>query len=121
MLKRNIALNGFKDNFSIFNGDLNDNIDSFEELKRHSFDHIFCNPPYYEEGEVFIPTDKNKKFCAVIVKFKKILKNPVTLEKIKKTKDLSHLALIKQSRLSVMKIDTKSWKIIIKMSNIKKK
>ena len=67
------------------------------------------------------PTDKSKKFCAVIVKFKKILKKPVTLEKIKKTKDLSHLALIKQSRLSVMKIDTKSWKIINKMSNIKKK
>ena len=66
------------------------------------------------------PTDKSKKFCAVIVKFKKVLKNPVTLEKIKKTKDLSHLALIKQSRLSVMKIDTKSWKIINKMSNIKK-
>lgn len=61
LLEKNIALNGFKDNFSIINGDLNDNIDSFEELKRHSFDHIFCNPPYYEEGEVFIPTDKNKK------------------------------------------------------------
>ena len=65
------------------------------------------------------PTDKGKKFCAIKVRFKKILKNPVTLEKIKKNKDLSHLALIKQSRLSVMPIDTKSWKIINKISNIK--
>ena len=65
------------------------------------------------------PTDKGKKFCAIKVKFKKILKNPVTLEKIKKNKDLSHLALIKQSRLSVMPIDTKSWKVINKISNIK--
>tara|TARA_Y100000741_G_scaffold8388_1_gene7009 strand:- start:370 stop:789 length:420 start_codon:yes stop_codon:yes gene_type:complete len=64
------------------------------------------------------PTDKSKKFYAVKVKFKQMLKNPVTLEKIKKNKDLFHLALIKQSRLSVMPIDTKSWKIINKMSNI---
>tara|TARA_S200000501_G_C20564849_1_gene630394 strand:+ start:305 stop:724 length:420 start_codon:yes stop_codon:yes gene_type:complete len=64
------------------------------------------------------PTDKSKKFYAIKVKFKKILKNPVTLEKIKKNKGLGHLALIKQSRLSVMPIDTKSWKVINKMSNI---
>ena len=61
LLEKNIALNGFKENFSVINGDLNDSINSFEELKRHSFDHIYCNPPYYEEGEVFIPTNKNKK------------------------------------------------------------
>ena len=64
------------------------------------------------------PTDKNKKFVAVKVKFKNKLKSPVTLENIKKNKDLKDLALIKQSRLSVMPIDTKSWKIILKMSNI---
>ena len=67
------------------------------------------------------PTDINKKFVAVKVKFKEALKKPVSLEYIKNNKDLSHLALIKQSRLSVMPIDTKSWKIILKMSNIKKK
>ena len=64
------------------------------------------------------PTDLKKKFVAVKVKFKKTLKKPVSLENIKKNKDLSHLALIKQSRLSVMPIDTKSWKIILKMSSI---
>ena len=69
--------------------------------------------------EAFIDkTDPKKKFVAVQVKFKKRLKNPVTLEKIKKNKALSHLALIRQSRLSVMPIDYKSWKIIDKMSRI---
>ena len=55
------------------------------------------------------PTDKMKKFVAVKVKFKNKLKSPVTLENIKKNKDLKDLPLIKQSRLSVMFIDTKSW------------
>ena len=67
------------------------------------------------------PTDKNNKFVAVQVRFKKMLKNPVSLENIKKNKDLWHLSLIKQSRLSVMPIDSKSWKIINKMGNINKK
>ena len=64
------------------------------------------------------PTDKSKKFVAVKVKFKNKLKSPVTLENIKKNKDLKHLSLIKQSRLSVMPIDTKSWNIILKMGSI---
>ena len=64
------------------------------------------------------PSDIKKKFVAVKVKFKKALKKPVSLENIKKNKGLSHLALIKQSRLSVMPIDTKSWKIILKMGSI---
>ena len=63
-------------------------------------------------------TDKNKRFVAVQVKFKEKLKKPVALENIKKNKDLSHLSLIKQSRLSVMNIDSKSWKILNKMGNI---
>ena len=61
-------------------------------------------------------TDKSEKFVAVTVKFLKKLDNPVSLEEIKKNKDLSHLSLIKQSRLSVMPIDSKSWKILNKMS-----
>ena len=64
------------------------------------------------------PTDKKRKFVAVKVKFKGKLQNPVSLENIKKNKDLSHLALIKQSRLSVMPVDYKSWKIINNMSRI---
>ena len=64
------------------------------------------------------PTDKTKKFVAVKVKFKNKLKTPVSLKNIKKNKELKDLALIKQSRLSVMEIDTKSWKIILKMGSI---
>ena len=63
-------------------------------------------------------TDKSGRFVAVTVKFKSFLLKPVTLENIKKNKELSHLALIKQSRLSVMPIDSKSWKIINNMSKI---
>ena len=63
-------------------------------------------------------TDKSGRFVAVTVKFKKKLKRPVTLENIKKHKQLCDLALIKQSRLSVMPIDYKSWKIINNMSKI---
>ena len=71
--------------------------------------------------EAFIdPTDNLKRFVAIKVCFKNYLDNPVTLESIKKNKNLENLALIKQSRLSVMPIDTKSWKIINKMSKIKK-
>ena len=67
--------------------------------------------------EYFIDkTDKSERFVAVTVKFLKKLDKPVTLEDIKKNKDLSHLSLIKQSRLSVMPIDSKSWKILNKMS-----
>tara|TARA_X000001036_G_scaffold362176_1_gene345685 strand:- start:2905 stop:3318 length:414 start_codon:yes stop_codon:yes gene_type:complete len=63
-------------------------------------------------------TDKDAKFVAVQVKFKEKLKKTVTLENIKKNKNLGHLALIRQSRLSVMSIDSKSWKMLYKMGNI---
>jgi predicted RNA-binding protein with PUA-like domain len=64
-------------------------------------------------------TDKKKRFVAVQVRFVQKLNTPVSLEKIKKTKNISHLPLIKQSRLSVMPIDYKSWKIIYNMGKIK--
>ena len=64
------------------------------------------------------PTDKNQKFVAVKVKFRERLKKAVSLEDIKKNKALNHLSLIKQSRLSVMSIDFKSWKIIYKMGKV---
>ena len=63
-------------------------------------------------------TDKSGRFVAVTVQFKKKLTKPVTLETIKKNKELSHLSLIKQSRLSVMPIDSKSWKILNYMGKI---
>ena len=63
-------------------------------------------------------TDKSGRFVAVTVQFKKKLIKPITLETIKKNKELSHLSLIKQSRLSVMPIDSKSWKILYNMGKI---
>ena len=63
-------------------------------------------------------TDRSGRFFAVTVKFLDKIKKPISLEKIKKNKQLSHLALIKQSRLSVMPIDSKSWKILNKMGKI---
>ena len=63
-------------------------------------------------------TDRKKRFVAVQVRFYEKFKKPITLEKIKKTKIISHLPLIKQSRLSVMPIDYKSWKIIYNMGKI---
>ena len=67
------------------------------------------------------PTDKEKKFVAVQVRFKSSLNSTVSLRDIKNNSQLRDLPLIKQSRLSVMPIDFKSWKIILKMSNIKNK
>ena len=64
------------------------------------------------------PTDKKGRFVAVQVKFREKFKKSVTLESVKKNKRLSHLSLIKQSRLSVMPIDSKSWKILNKMGSI---
>ena len=68
--------------------------------------------------ESFIdPMDKEKKFVAVRVKFEKKFKNPVTLKNIKKIKELQQLPLIKQTRLSVMPIDSKSWKILNRLGD----
>ena len=63
-------------------------------------------------------TDKEARFVAVQVKFKKKFKKPISLEIIKKSKEIKHLPLVKQSRLSVMPIDFKSWKIICNMGRI---
>ena len=63
-------------------------------------------------------TDKEERFVAVQVRFIKKLKYPVSLEKIKKNRTISHLPLIKQSRLSIMPIDYKSWKIIYNMGKV---
>ena len=63
-------------------------------------------------------TDEKKRFVAVQVRFVSKFKRAISLEKIKENKKISHLALIKQSRLSVMPIDYKSWKIICNMGKV---
>ena len=63
-------------------------------------------------------TDKKKRFVAVQVRFVSKFKRAISLEKIKKNTKISHLPLIKQSRLSVMPVDYKSWKIICNMGKV---
>ena len=63
------------------------------------------------------PTDKTERFVVVDVKATKKLKNPVSLNQIKENKKLKNIALVKQSRLSVMPLKKTEWEIIIKMSN----
>ena len=63
------------------------------------------------------PTDKTGRFVVVDVKATKKLKNPVSLDQIKENGKLQDIALVKQSRLSVMPLRKTEWDIIIKMSN----
>ena len=63
------------------------------------------------------PTDKTGRFVVVDVKATKKLKNPVSLDQIKENSKLKDIALVKQSRLSVMPLKKTEWEIIIKMSN----
>ena len=63
------------------------------------------------------PTDKTGRFVVVDVKATKKLKNPVSLDQIKENDKLQDIALVKQSRLSVMPLKKTEWDIIIKMSN----
>ena len=62
------------------------------------------------------PTDITGKFVVVDVKTKYKLKKPVTLEQIKNNKKIKNIALVKQSRLSVMPIRKSEWLNIIKIS-----
>ena len=67
---------------------------------------------YYQD-----PTDKTERFVVVDVKATKKLKNPVSLDEIKENNKLKDIALVKQSRLSVMPLKKTEWDLIIKMSN----
>ena len=62
------------------------------------------------------PTDETGRFVVTDVKAKKKLKRAVSLEEIKSTPNLSNMALIRQSRLSVMPLTKNEWDTIIKIS-----
>jgi len=64
------------------------------------------------------PSDKSGRFGMVDFKALYPVETPVTLDDIKADERLHDLALIRQSRLSVMPIDAKSWKIICKMAGV---
>ena len=63
------------------------------------------------------PTDRTGRFVVVDVKATKKLKNSVSLDQIKENIKLQDIALVKQSRLSVMPLKKTEWDIIVKMSN----
>ena len=63
-------------------------------------------------------TDKTKKFVAIKVRALYPLKREVSLQEIKKNKDFRDFSLVKQSRLSVMKVGLKYWKKIYKMGKL---
>ena len=63
-------------------------------------------------------TDTTHKFVSVTVKALIPLINAVKLKKIKKNKTFKDFALVKQSRLSFMKVNLKDWKKICKMGKV---
>jgi predicted RNA-binding protein with PUA-like domain len=64
--------------------------------------------------------DKTNKFVSIIVQAENKLDKPVALKEIKKNVFFNAMPLVKQSRLSVMKIDIKYWKKICKMGKMNK-
>src|SRR5690606_19736294 len=64
------------------------------------------------------PTDPSGRFGMVDVRAVKPLPKPVTLAEIKAEPRLSHLALVRQSRLSVVPIDDEAWCLICAMGGL---
>ena len=63
-------------------------------------------------------SDETKKFVSIIVKALYPLKREVSLLEIKKDRVFKDFSLVRQSRLSVMKVDLKYWKKICKMGKV---
>ena len=64
------------------------------------------------------PTDPKGRFGMVGVKALYPVKHPVTLAVIKQEPTLQNLALVRQSRLSVLPVTKSEWKILCKMSGV---
>jgi len=67
--------------------------------------------PYYPD-----PSDESGRFGMVDVRTVTGAKRPVTLAEIKAEPRLSHLALVRQSRLSVMPVDAQAWALLCRMA-----
>ncbi len=64
------------------------------------------------------PTDPAGRFPMVDFKAVKPLKEPVTLRRIKDDERLGGMALVRQSRLSVMSVDPAEWSLICALGGI---
>jgi predicted RNA-binding protein with PUA-like domain len=84
--------------------------------ERHIMGIVEVVKPYYPD-----PSDPSGRFGMVDVKTVKSFKYPVSLGDIKADQRLHHLALVRQSRLSVMPIDVASWEIIVEMGSKEEK
>ena len=62
------------------------------------------------------PSDASGRFGMVDVKAVKPVKRPVTLAEIKAEPRLENLALVRQSRLSVVPVNDEEWRIICAMA-----
>lgn len=62
------------------------------------------------------PDPSDEKWLVVEIKAVEKFANPVTLEQIKAEKTLENIALIKQSRLSVMPLTKKEFEKILKLN-----
>ena len=65
------------------------------------------------------PTDPKGRFGMVDVKALHSVKHPVTLAEIKQEPALKDLALVRQSRLSVVPVSKAEWKVLSKMAGVK--
>jgi predicted RNA-binding protein with PUA-like domain len=64
------------------------------------------------------PTDKSGRFGMVDVKPVVPVTRPVTLAEIKAEPALANLALVRQSRLSVVPVAAAEWRLLCKMAGI---
>jgi predicted RNA-binding protein with PUA-like domain len=62
------------------------------------------------------PNDESGRFGMVTFQALRALSHPVSLDLIKSDPRLTHLALLKQSRLSVVPIDAEAWAIILEIA-----
>ena len=65
------------------------------------------------------PTTTDDKWVAVDLKPHKKLKNPVTLDTIKKDKRLASMALVRIGRLSVQPVSDAEWKMVMELAGEK--
>lgn len=81
--KKNIKLNNFNKTIKVFNIDVEKKIENSKFLERHSFDHVYANPPYFIEENFSQPINKNKRVANIGSKktIEKWLKKALTFSK----------------------------------------
>ena len=65
------------------------------------------------------PTTTDDKWSAVDLKADRKLKNPITLETIKKDKRLASMALVRIGRLSCQPVSDAEWKVVMELAGEK--